>query len=72
MQITKVRKDSRGRITEVMLDDKKTYSIEQAIQMARNNEIQGVNVGKNTQGEDILRGNPDGDRSNNLDSLPTF
>lgn len=72
MQITKVRKDSRGRITEVMLDDKKTYSIEQAIQMARNNEIQGVNVGKNTQGEDILRGNPDGSSSNNLDSLPTF
>ncbi len=72
MQIKKVRKDSRGRITDVMMDDNKSYSIQQAIDMARSNQIQGFNVGKNTQGEDVLRGNPDGNASNNLDSLPTF
>ena len=72
MKITKIQKDDNYDIKAVMLDDGTTHTIEEAIQMAKNEQLEGVNVGKDKLGRETLRSNPDGDPSNNLSNLPTF
>ncbi|MCT4544367.1 MAG: DUF3892 domain-containing protein [Vallitalea sp.] len=71
-KITKVRKDSYGKITDIMLDDGNSYSIQDAIQMTRDDKIEGVNVGKAKNGVEFLRADPDGKEDNNLDNYPVF
>ncbi|WP_163195481.1 DUF3892 domain-containing protein [Clostridium thermarum] len=71
-KITKVRKNSEGEITDVMTDNGNIYSIDQAIMMAKDNAIQGVNVGKSRNGREFLRSNPNDSENDNLDNLPTF
>lgn len=70
--ITKVRKNEDGDITSVMLYDGTVLPVDEAIRMAKEDEIHGVNVGKSKNGTEFLRSDPDGDPSNNLDALPTF
>ena len=72
MKITKVQKDNNYDISAVMLDNGTVVDIEQAITMAKDNQIEGVNVGKDKLGRETLRSNPDGDESNNLANLPTM
>lgn len=72
MKIIKIKEDNNYDISAVMLDDGTQHSIEEAINMAKNNQIEGVNVGKDKLGRDTLRSNPDGDPSNNLSNLPRF
>lgn len=72
MRITKVQEDDNYDIKAVMLDDGSTHGIEEAISMAKSNQIEGVNVGKDKLGRDTLRSNPDDDTSNNLSNLPRF
>lgn len=71
-RITKVRKNDKGTITDVMLDDNNVYSIEEAIKMTRDEAIEGVNVGRSKSGTEFLRADPDGKEDNNLDNYPTF
>lgn len=71
-KITKVRKNPDGDITDVMLTDGNVYSIDQAINLARDGAIEGVNVGKAKNGREYLRSNPNGDSGDNLDNLPQF
>ncbi|OPJ57076.1 DUF3892 domain-containing protein [Alkalithermobacter paradoxus] len=71
-KITKVKKNSDGDITDVMLENGNVYSIEEAISMAKNELIEGVNVGQAKNGREFLRSNPNGDKSDNLDNLPMF
>ena len=71
-RIAKVRKNNEGDITEVMLEDGSVYAVEEAIKMAREDTISGVNVGRSRAGTEFLRGVADGDPLNNLDNLPTF
>lgn len=70
--ITKVRKNDDGDITSVMLYDGTVLPMDEAIRMTKDNQIEGVNVGKSKSGTEFLRSDPDGDPSNNLDALPTF
>lgn len=70
--ITKVKKNSDGDITDVMLDDGSVHAIDEAIKMTKDQYIQGVNVGKAKNGREFLRANPDGQEGNNLDDMPTF
>jgi len=73
-KVVAVKKNDDGDISELKLDSGKVITIEEAIQMAKNDELPGYNVGR-TRGEnahDVLRGDADGDPSNNLDNLPTF
>ncbi len=72
MKITKVRKNSDGNIIEVMVDNGKKYSIEQAIQMAQKNQLEGVNVGAARDGSQTLRSNRSDSESDNLSNLPEF
>ncbi|NLJ88509.1 MAG: DUF3892 domain-containing protein [Epulopiscium sp.] len=71
-KITKVKKNSEGDITDVMLNDGKVYPIDDAIIMAKDDLIEGVNVGKAKNGREYLRSNPNGELEDNLDNLPTF
>jgi tRNA-dihydrouridine synthase len=71
MKIEKVRKNAQGDITDVFINGN-VYGIDDAIRMARDGMLEGVNVGKARNGREYLRGNPDGLEVNNLDNLPTF
>jgi len=71
-EIIKVRKNSSGDITDVMLDNGNIYSINEAIMMAKVGLIQGVNVSRSKDGREYLRRNPNDNRDDNLDNLPTF
>ncbi|MFL0197695.1 DUF3892 domain-containing protein [Clostridium sp. WILCCON 0269] len=71
-KVIKVKKNSQGDITNVMLENGNVYSIDEAIMMTKDNLIEGVNVGKSKNGRQYLRSNPNGDESDNLDNKPTF
>jgi hypothetical protein len=71
MQIEKIKKNTEGDITDVMISGN-VYSINEAIMLARDGKIEGVNVSKARSGREYLRSNPDGSEANNLDNLPTF
>lgn len=71
LKIEKVKKNTEGDITDVMINGS-VYSINDAISLARDGKIEGVNVAGARSGREYLRSNPDGSEANNLDSLPTF
>jgi hypothetical protein len=71
-KITKVKKNNDGDITDVMLNNGSVYSINEAITMAKDDLIQGVNVGKARNGREYLRSNPNDKEEDNLDNMPTF
>ncbi|QNU68612.1 DUF3892 domain-containing protein [Ruminiclostridium herbifermentans] len=71
-KIVKVKKNNEGDITDVMLQNGTIYPIKEAIMMAKENKIEGVNVGKAKNGREFLRSDPNGYESDNLDNLPTF
>lgn len=70
--IIKVKKNNDGDITDVMLENGNVYSINEAITMARDGLIEGVNVGKARNGREYLRSNPNDSERDNLDNLPTM
>jgi len=70
-KIEQVKKNAAGDITDVMISGN-IYSIDEAIMMAKDSMIAGVNVARAKNGREYLRSNPDGTAENNLDNLPTF
>ena len=71
-RIIKVRKNTKDNITDVMLDNGNVYSIGEAIIMAKDGLIEGVNVGRSKDGREFLRSDRNGTENDNLDNLPTF
>lgn len=71
-RITQVKKNQDGDITDVRLDNGSQVSIQQAIGMAKQNQIEGVIVGKARSGRETLRSQPNNTQEDNLDNLPTF
>lgn len=71
MKIEKVKKNAEGDITDVMMNGN-VYSIREAILLAKDGKIEGVNVAEARNGREYLRSNPDGSPENNLDNLPAF
>jgi hypothetical protein len=71
-KVIKVKKNPDGDITDVMLENGNVYSIDEAIMMAKDDLIEGVNVGKARNGREYLRSNPNGEESDNLDNKPVF
>ncbi|AMM44818.1 hypothetical protein SP15_019 [Bacillus phage SP-15] len=73
-QIVAVRRNGRN-ISAVQFQDGSSVDVEEAIALAEEGYIEGVNTGT-TRGSDgkqkTLRSYPDGDASNNLDNLPSF
>lgn len=75
LSITKVHY-SGGEITEMLLSNGQRVSYAEAIQMTQDGQIAGVNVGQTrgigSNSHPVLRGNADGDPSNNLANLPRY
>ncbi|ELK45102.1 DUF3892 domain-containing protein [Halobacillus sp. ACCC02827] len=71
-RIVAVRKNGQGSIIEMQLSSGDVVDYKQAHEMARNGELEHVNLIRGKDGEDHLRSEPDGITSNNLDNLPTF
>ncbi|MEA4825617.1 MAG: DUF3892 domain-containing protein [Clostridium sp.] len=71
-KIIKVKKNSHGDITDVMTDNGNVYAINDAIMMAKDGVIEGVNVGRAKNGREYLRSNPNGSENDNLDNIETF
>lgn len=67
-----VRKNGDGDIESFKTSSGKMLDYQQALQEVQNGNIQGVNAFKGRDGETYIRGDADGDPSNNLDNLPTF
>jgi hypothetical protein len=71
-KIVKVKKNQDGDITDVMLENGNVYSVDEAITMAKDHLIEGVNVGKARNGREYLRSNPNDSEGDNLDNIETF
>ena len=70
-QITKLIK-SGGEVVGYELESGKHISVEQAIDMARNNQLKHVGVSTSKDGSEYIRSLADGDESNNLGNLPSI
>ncbi|WP_078409656.1 DUF3892 domain-containing protein [Priestia abyssalis] len=67
-----VRKNADGDLKEFKTSSGRILTYEEALQQVQSGMIEGVNTFTGKDGETYIRSNPDSDRSNNLDSLPTF
>lgn len=67
-----VRKNGDGDLEAFKTSSGRILNYEQALQEVKAGAIAGVNVFKGRDGEMHIRGDADGDPTNNLDSLPRF
>ncbi|WP_409341179.1 DUF3892 domain-containing protein [Paenibacillus sp. MBLB4367] len=67
-----VQKNGDGDITAFQTNTGRVLDYGAALQEVQNGAIQGVNAFKGRDGDTYIRGDADGDPSNNLDNLPTF
>ncbi|MFD2639879.1 DUF3892 domain-containing protein [Piscibacillus salipiscarius] len=67
-----VRKDQDGDITHFKTSSGRELDYQQALNEIQNGTISGVNIGEARNGRPVIRGNADGDPTNNLDNLETF
>ncbi|GAA0363162.1 DUF3892 domain-containing protein [Bacillus horti] len=70
--IVAVRKNGDGDIVQLKTSSGRVLHYKDAQKEAQNGEIAGVNVFMGKDGDPHLRGNADGDPTNNLDNLPSF
>ncbi|NEW05373.1 DUF3892 domain-containing protein [Paenibacillus sp. SYP-B3998] len=71
-QVVAVRKNGDGDIIQLQLSSGDIVDYKQAQQLAKDGQIEHVNVFRGRDGDEHLRSDADGDPSNNLDQLPTF
>ncbi|WP_315114706.1 DUF3892 domain-containing protein [Clostridium intestinale] len=71
-RITAIKSSSSGEIEAYELSSGKIITKEEAVGLARNGKIDGVQVLESKNGEEYLRSRPDDDESNNLSELPKF
>lgn len=71
-RITAIKSSSSGEIEAYELSSGKIITKEEAVGLARNGKIDGVQVLESKNGEEYLRSRPDEDESNNLSELPKF
>lgn len=67
-----VQKNGDGDLTSFQTSTGRVLNYEQALAEVENGTIAGVNAFKGRDGETYIRGNADGDPTNNLDQLPNF
>ncbi|NLZ49990.1 MAG: DUF3892 domain-containing protein [Clostridiales bacterium] len=71
-RIANVRKNENGDIVAVRTDKGNVYSIDEAINKVKANEISGVTVEKDSSGKERLASNPTGLHYSFLDDVPEF
>lgn len=67
-----VQKNGDGDITAFKTSSGRVLDYQQALQEVQGNNIQGANAFKGRDGDTYIRGDADGDPSNNLDNLSAF
>ncbi|QFT89315.1 hypothetical protein FIU87_11700 [Bacillus sp. THAF10] len=67
-----VQKNGDGDITGFKTSTGRVLTYQEALQDVNQGNVIGANVFKGKDGEMYIRGNADGDPSNNLDQLPIF
>lgn len=67
-----VQKNGDGDLTTFQTSSGRILDYEQALQEVNAGAIAGVNIFKGKDGGLYIRGDADGDPSNNLDALPHF
>ncbi len=72
LNIVQVRKAPDGDITHVLFDNGEVVSIDEAIRMANENQIDHVVVGKARNGTQTLRSSGNNTQADNLSNLPQF
>lgn len=70
--ITAVQKNGDGDITSFQTNTGRVLDYATALQEVQGGRIAGVNAFKGRDGEMYIRGDADGDPTNNLDNLPMF
>ncbi|MGO4182412.1 DUF3892 domain-containing protein [Paenibacillus sp. TAF43_2] len=71
-QIVAVQKDGDGDLTAFKTNSGRVLDYATALQEVQAGHIAGVNAFKGKDGEIYIRGDADGDPTNNLDQLPMF
>jgi len=67
-----VQKNGDGDLTSFQTSTGRVLAYDQALQEVQAGNIAGVNAFKGKDGETYIRGDADGDPTNNLDNLPSF
>ncbi|WP_127531449.1 DUF3892 domain-containing protein [Paenibacillus kobensis] len=70
--IVAVRKNGDGDLTGFKTSSGRELAYAEALQLVQSGQIAGVNAFKGKDGETYIRGDADGDPTNNLDQLPLF
>ena len=71
-RFTAVQKNGDGDLTSFQTSSGRVLEYQQALKEVQDGNIGGVNVFKGKDGEIYIRGDADGDPTNNLDQLPMF
>lgn len=71
-QIVAVQKNGDGDLTAFKTTSGRVLDYASALQEVEAGHIAGVNTFKGKDGDFYIRGNADGDPTNNLDQLPIF
>ncbi|NIK75791.1 hypothetical protein FHS15_000891 [Paenibacillus castaneae] len=71
-RIVAVKKDGDGDLTAFKTSSGRELDYATAFQEVQAGQIAGVNTFKGKDGEFYIRGDADGDPTNNLDQLPLF
>lgn len=66
------QRNGDGDLTSFQTSTGRVLDYQQALQEVQSGSIAGVNVFKGKDGEMYIRGDADGDPTNNLDQLPQF
>ncbi|MEK3714636.1 DUF3892 domain-containing protein [Paenibacillus sp. FSL R7-0333] len=66
------KRNGDGDLTGFQTSSGRVLDYQQALQEVQSGSIAGVNVFKGKDGEMYIRGDADGDPTNNLDQLPQF
>ncbi len=67
-----VQKNGDGDLTAFQTSNGRVMNYQEALQAVQAGQIAGVNSFKGRDGETYIRGDADGDPTNNLDQLPLF
>lgn len=70
--VVAVRKNGDGDIVDLKLSSGEVVDYLEAQQLAKEGQLENVNVFRGRDGDEHLRSNADGDPTNNLDNLPGF
>lgn len=72
MKIVKVRKNADGDITNILTSTGEEIDVSKAVALAKIGTVESVVVGKNRNGNDVIKSSPNSTTEDNLDNLPTF